>query len=69
MAGWWADWDSNPDSKDYESSALTIKLSARLFAPLSRTWKKVTSDKWLGTGRCFQNDRRTADPSLGLFLS
>jgi len=36
---------------------------------LSRTWEKVTSDKWLGTGRCFQNDRRTADPSLGLFLS
>ncbi len=48
MAGWWADWDSNPDSKDYESSALTIKLSARLFAPLSRTWEKVTSDKWPG---------------------
>ena len=27
--GWWADRDSNPDSKDYESSALTVKLSAR----------------------------------------
>ena len=26
---WWADRDSNPDSKDYESSALTVKLSAR----------------------------------------
>lgn len=26
----WARWDSNPDSKDYESSALTVKLQARL---------------------------------------
>ena len=25
---WWAGWDSNPQSKDYESSALTVKLPA-----------------------------------------
>jgi len=31
--------------RDYESSALTIKLSARVFATLSRTWAEVTSGK------------------------
>ena len=28
FAKWWAGWDSNPHSKDYESSALTVKLPA-----------------------------------------
>ena len=23
---WWAHWDSNPEPKDYESSALTVEL-------------------------------------------
>ena len=36
---WWARWDSNPESKDYESSALTIKLQALAVATLSRQVK------------------------------